>query len=78
MLPPGSRRSKIRPPRKSLVSTSIGNSSGDSVIDYDLSWSVLSNAITQIQNKNVSKLSYEQLYRKAYILVLREIWSEAL
>lgn len=72
MLPPGSRRSKIRPPRKSLVSTSIGNSSGDSVIDYDLSWSVLSNAITQIQNKNVSKLSYEQLYRKAYILVLRK------
>lgn len=72
MLPPGSRRSKIRPPRKSLVSSSIGNSSGDSVIDYDLSWSVLSNAITQIQNKNVSKLSYEQLYRKAYILVLRK------
>lgn len=72
MLPPGSRRSKIRPPRKSLVSSSIGNSSGDSVVDYDLSWSVLSNAITQIQNKNVSKLSYEQLYRKAYILVLRK------
>lgn len=72
MLPPGSRRSKIRPPRKSLVSSSIGNSSGDAAVDYDASWSILSNAITQIQNKNVSKLSYEQLYRKAYILVLRK------
>lgn len=72
MLPPGSRRSKIRPPRKSLVSSSVGNPSGDSAVDYELSWWVLSNAITQIQNKNVSKLSYEQLYRKAYTLVLRK------
>lgn len=82
MLPPGSRRSKIRPPRKSFVGvSSIGGSSGnrssgaeatDPNEDYEKAWSILSNAIIQIQNKNVSNLSYEQLYRKAYFLVLRK------
>lgn len=80
MLPPGSRRSKIRPPRKSLVSTFVGGSSTSSsstgqssgTEDFEKAWSLLSSAIIQIQNKNVSNLSYEQLYRKAYILVLRK------
>lgn len=69
---PGNRRSKIRPPRKSLISSSLETSSTDNIVDYEKSWSILANAIIQIQNKNVSNLSYEQLYRKAYILVLRK------
>lgn len=69
MLPAGSRRSKIRPPRKSLASLDSGSDSG---LDYDSSWSVLASAIVQIQNKNVFNLLYEQLYRKSYTLVLRK------
>ncbi|KAK6460257.1 Cullin [Scheffersomyces coipomensis] len=72
MIPAGNRRSKIRPPRKSLVSSSLESSTTDPTVDYEKSWSILSNAIIQIQNKSVSNLSYEQLYRKAYILVLRK------
>lgn len=74
MMPPGGRKSKIRPPRKSLISSSSSseNSTTDPVIDFDKNWSVLSSAISQIQTKNVSNLSYEQLYRKAYVLVLRK------
>lgn len=68
MLPAGTRRSKIRPPRKSLASL---DSSIDS-LDYDASWLVLASAIVQIQNKSVYNLLYEQLYRKAYTLVLRK------
>lgn len=67
MLPAGTRRSKIRPPRKSLVLELA-----EPTVDYDSSWSVLANAIIQIQSKNVSNLLYEQLYRKAYTLVLRK------
>jgi len=69
---PGNRRSKIRPPRKSLISSSLENATTDAVFDFEKTWLVLSNAIVQIQNKNVSSLSYEQLYRNAYMLVLRK------
>lgn len=69
MLPPGSRGSRIKPPRKSLTASA---STGNQPFDYAKSWEVLSNAIIQIQNKNVSNLSYEQLYRKAYTLVLHK------
>lgn len=73
MLPAGSRRSKIRPPRKSLGSQ---DSNTDTALDYDSSWTVLASAIVQIQNKNVYNLLYEQLYRKAYTLVLRKFGSK--
>ncbi|KAG7663215.1 uncharacterized protein J8A68_003297 [[Candida] subhashii] len=75
MMPASGRRSKIRPPRKSLVSSTIDNSNNnnnDPSLDFEKSWLVLANAINQIQNKNVSNLSYEQLYRKAYVLVIRK------
>lgn len=62
-----SRRTKIRPPRKPLGSSS--ETSG-ATFDYDASWQDLSNAIEQIQHRNVSSLLYEQLYRKAYVTVL--------
>lgn len=68
MLPPGSRGTKIKPPRKSIVNSS----GGGQPIDFNSSWDVLAGAIVQIQNKNVSNLSYEQLYRKAYTLVLHK------
>ena len=72
MTPTGTRRSKIRPPRKSLASSSTVSSSTEAVVDFDKNWEILQNAISQIQNKNVSNLSYEQLYRKAYLLVIRK------
>lgn len=65
MLPAGSRRSKIRPPRRLA-----GNQ--DSESDYSTVWTVLASAIGQIQNKNIDNLLYEQLYRHAYTLVLRK------
>ena len=35
-------------------------------------WSVLANAIDEIHNRNASKLSFEELYRNAYNLVLHK------
>lgn len=73
MLPPGSRSSKIKPPRKSVTSSSsLANNNANQPFDFNRSWEVLANAIVQIQQKNVSNLSYEQLYRKAYTLVLHK------
>ncbi|KAM9928778.1 hypothetical protein OXX59_001609 [Metschnikowia pulcherrima] len=68
MIPAGSRRSKIRPPRR----LTAAHDSTEPQFDYDSSWDVLANAIRHIQNKNVSSLSYEQLYRIAYTLVLQK------
>lgn len=70
MIPAGQRRTKIRAPRK--ISTLGSGNSSDSQVDYDASWALLANAISQIQHKNVSILLYEQLYRKAYTLVLKK------
>lgn len=53
-------KSKIRPPRKS----------GSNTVDPNESWKLLEVAIHDIQNKNASKWSFEQLYRLAYNLVL--------
>lgn len=70
MIPAGQKRTKIRAPRKISV---LGNpNSPDSQVDYDSLWSLLANAIGQIQHKNVLNLLYEQLYRKAYTLVLKK------
>lgn len=52
---------KIRPPRKFGTSNKV---------DPIESWEILSNAINDIENKNASKWSFEQLYRIAYNLVL--------
>ena len=35
-------------------------------------WEVLANAIDEIYNRNASKLSFEELYRNAYNLVLHK------
>ncbi|GMM35544.1 cullin [Saccharomycopsis crataegensis] len=56
------RRVKIRPPKRNL----------NDGVDIEKSWNVLSFAISEIYNKNASNLSFEQLYRKCYHLVLRK------
>ncbi|ODQ79300.1 hypothetical protein BABINDRAFT_162326 [Babjeviella inositovora NRRL Y-12698] len=62
MLPNANRRAKIRPPKRSLVKE----------INFDESWAVLSAAVSQIQQKNASALSFEELYRRSYNLVLKK------
>lgn len=62
MLSGNGRRSKIRAPKKNLANE----------INFEESWSVLGEAISEIQGKNASKLSFEELYRKSYNLVLRK------
>lgn len=65
MLPIGSKqqkpKSRIRPPRKAGSLTTV---------NANESWKLLQVAIHDIQNKNASKWSFEQLYRVAYTLVL--------
>lgn len=40
--------------------------------DFDTSWSILSSAIREIHRKDASRLSFEELYRTAYTLVIRK------
>ncbi|GEQ71041.1 hypothetical protein JCM33374_g4722 [Metschnikowia sp. JCM 33374] len=69
MIPAGSRRSKIRPPRKLNTAAEPGSKAH---FDYEASWHTIASAIGHIQNQNVSSLSYEQLYRIAYTVVLQK------
>jgi len=39
-------------------------------VDFDTLWKVLSRAFTEIHSKNASQLSFEELYRNAYKIVL--------
>jgi hypothetical protein len=41
-------------------------------VDVDATWKVLSDAFLDIHNKNASSLSFEQLFRNAYKLVLKK------
>lgn len=41
-------------------------------IDFDSTWNVLATALNEIHTKNASKLSFEELYRAAYKLVLKK------
>lgn len=58
MLP---RKSKIRPPRRLTAA-----------VLFETLWPVLATAIAQIQNRDASQLSFEELYRRLYGLVLRK------
>ncbi|KAJ5908852.1 hypothetical protein N7495_001534 [Penicillium taxi] len=53
-------RHKIRVPHRGTKKTD----------DFDSAWSVLSAALTAINGRNASDLSFEQLYRNAYNIVL--------
>ena len=46
-------------------------------VDFDAMWEVLKHSLTEIHTKNGSNLSFEELYRNAYKLVLRK-WGENL
>ena len=41
-------------------------------VDFDATWTRLSESFTQIHTKNASTLSYEELYRLSYRIVLRK------
>ncbi|KAK9448320.1 Cullin [Limtongia smithiae] len=62
MMSSGKSRIKMRPPRN--------RDSSD--VSFDDSWNVLSTAMQEMYRKNASKLSYEELYRTAYTLVLKK------
>lgn len=59
----GRGRQRIRPPRRGLH--------GDEV-DFDNTWAIIEAAFREIHTKNASKLSYEELYRHAYRIVLKK------
>lgn len=44
---------------------------GNDTIDFDQQWAILSSSLREIHTKNQSKLSFEELYRNAYKLVLK-------
>ena len=41
-------------------------------VDFETSWDVLSSSLKEIHTKNASQLSFEELYRNAYKLVLKK------
>lgn len=41
-------------------------------MDFEQTWSVISSAFQEIHTKNASRLSYEELYRHAYRVVLKK------
>ncbi|KAF2147350.1 uncharacterized protein K452DRAFT_323498 [Aplosporella prunicola CBS 121167] len=57
------QKNKIRPPRR-------GINGGD--IDFESTWNILAAAIRQIHTKNASALSYEELYRHTYRVILKK------
>ncbi|OAL01400.1 Cullin-domain-containing protein [Phaeosphaeriaceae sp. SRC1lsM3a] len=59
----GRGRQRIRPPRRGLH--------GDEV-DFEDTWALIESAFKEIHTKNASKLSYEELYRHAYRIVLKK------
>lgn len=79
---PGARPVKLRTPKRvSLASshsstawhwtlTSAATPQPGLEVPIEDMWKRLSNAIAQIQNHNISALSYEEHYRYAYNLVL--------
>ena len=44
----------------------------DDNVDFDAIWHVLETALREIHTKNASKLSFEELYRNAYKIVLKK------
>lgn len=60
-------RGKIRPPRRGL---------GGNSFDFEANWTILERAFGEIHTKNASALSFEELYRNAYNIVLKQKGSE--
>lgn len=49
-----------------------GLASKDDNVDFETIWAILSSSLREIHTKNASKLSFEELYRNAYKLVLKK------
>ncbi|KAF3905924.1 Cullin-3-A [Orbilia brochopaga] len=62
--PGGQGRIKIRPPRKQGLATDY--------LNFDDAWPPLSQALQQIYARAASDLSFEELYRTAYKMVLKK------
>ncbi|KAL8727762.1 MAG: hypothetical protein Q9166_005817 [cf. Caloplaca sp. 2 TL-2023] len=60
----GRGRGKIRPPRRAILN------GGE--VDFEREWKSLSTSLRNIHTKNASSLSFEELYRNAYKLVLKK------
>ncbi|EFW99547.1 scf ubiquitin ligase subunit [Grosmannia clavigera kw1407] len=54
---------KIRPPRKATAKISGVN-------DFDQNWNLIQDALVDIHDQNAGRLSFEQLYRASYKIVL--------
>ncbi|KAK6533626.1 Cullin-3 [Orbilia ellipsospora] len=61
--PGGAGRIKIRPPRRGLA---------NDFMKFDEAWGLLSEALQQIYERDASNLSFEELYRTAYKMVLKK------
>ena len=51
------------PPRQGLTKDDV---------DFDATWNILATAFEEIHSKNASQLSFEELFRNAYKLVLKK------
>ncbi|RGP80392.1 cullin 3 [Fusarium longipes] len=60
-------RGRIRPPRRLVRPTESGEGS-----DFEACWKMLREALNDIHMKNCSRLSFEELYRAAYKIVLKK------
>lgn len=56
----------------SRLLTSQSLASPNDAVDFETMWTELSSSLREIHTKNASKLSFEELYRNAYKLVLRK------
>ncbi|KAI9875030.1 MAG: Cullin-3 [Pleopsidium flavum] len=56
--------------KKFLTSKSLA--SQNDAVDFETMWAELSSSLREIHTKNASKLSFEELYRNAYKLVLKK------
>ena len=54
---------------KLILAQGLGTSDA---VDFDSMWDVLASSLREIHTKNASKLSFEELYRNAYKLVLKK------
>ncbi|EGR44099.1 uncharacterized protein TRIREDRAFT_82651 [Trichoderma reesei QM6a] len=60
-------RGRIRPPRRIVRSQAAGEGA-----DFDACWNMIKEALYDIHNKSCGRLSFEELYRAAYKIVLKK------
>ncbi|KAG5981422.1 hypothetical protein E4U55_002955 [Claviceps digitariae] len=63
----GARAGRIRPPRRIVRPSSAGEGA-----DFEDCWNMLKEALRDIHNKSCGRLSFEELYRAAYKIVLKK------